>query len=155
MMTNLKLRHYRVKNGNGFWEPTAQMKALGFHHVPCGRDGPDAWAIAFRWEERWQAVRNGRAPSPALVAIENPNFEQSEELTVYPPRSLGEAFHRYRRTPEWARKAPRTREDWWRVWRRIKPIFGDCDPRTVALEDVSEWRAVIEEKEIGRASGRE
>ena len=29
-------------------------------------------------------------------------LRRAEELTVYPPRSLGEAFRRYRRTHEWA-----------------------------------------------------
>ena len=30
-MTNIKHKHYRVKrNGRGFWEPTAKMRALGF-----------------------------------------------------------------------------------------------------------------------------
>ena len=33
---------------------------------------------------------SGEAPSPAMVANLSP--EQSEELTIYPPRSLGEAF---------------------------------------------------------------
>src|SRR5262249_21653965 len=42
-------------------------------------------------------------------------------------------------------KAFRTREDWWRGWKRIKPIFGDCDPRTVTLGDLSAWRKAIEE----------
>lgn len=80
-----------------------------------------------------------------MLASENLTPEQAEELTVYPPRSLGEAFRRYRRIDEWSRKAPRTREDWWRGWRRIKPIFGDTDPRTVTLEDVSAWRKVVED----------
>jgi hypothetical protein len=31
-------------------------------------------------------------------------------LTVYPPRSIGEGFRRFRRTDEWKNKA-RTRED--------------------------------------------
>jgi hypothetical protein len=31
------------------------------------------------------------------------------------------------------------------VMRRIRTVFGDCDPRTVNLEDVSAWRQVIEE----------
>jgi hypothetical protein len=66
-------------------------------------------------------------------------------LTVYPAGSIGAAFRRYRRTPEWARKATRTREDWWRGWKRIKPVFGDVDPRTVTLEDISEWRQAIED----------
>ena len=113
----------------GFWEPTPKMQALGFTSIPCGPDGPGAWAIAEEWERRWQATRNGETPSPAMVSSENLSPEQSEELTVYPPRSLGEAFRRYRRTHEWAGKAPRTREDWWRAWNRVKPIFGDTDPR--------------------------
>jgi hypothetical protein len=80
-----------------------------------------------------------------MATAKNLSPEHSEELTIYPPRSLGEAFRRYRRTTEWRKKAPRTREDWWRVWRRMKPIFGDCDPRTVTLEDIDAWRATVEE----------
>ena len=121
------------------------MQALGFTSIPCGPDGPGAWAIAEEWERRWQATRNGETPSPAMVSSENLSPEQSEELTVYPPRSLGEAFRRYRRTHEWAGKAPRTREDWWRAWNRVKPIFGDTDPRTVTLENISAWRKAIED----------
>jgi hypothetical protein len=121
------------------------MRALGFYSVPCGADGPDAWAVAEAWNARWRAVQRGEAPSPAMVAAENLSPDRSEELTVYPPRSLGEAFRRYRRTEEWPRKAPRTREDWWRGWKRIKPVFGDCDPRTVRLDDISAWRKAVEE----------
>src|SRR5262249_12246063 len=29
--------------------------------------------------------------------------------------------------------------------RRIKPVFGDCDPKTVTLEDLDAWRAMIEQ----------
>ena len=121
------------------------MQALGFTSIPCGPDGPGAWAIAEEWERRWQATRSGETPSPAMVSSENLSPEQSEGLTIYPPRSLGEAFRRYRRTHEWGGKAPRTREDWWRAWKRIKPIFGDTDPRTVTLENVSAWRKAIED----------
>jgi hypothetical protein len=121
------------------------MRALGFYSVPCGKDGPDAWAIAEQWNARWQMVKRGEAPSPAKSASDNLSPEQSEELSIYPRRSLGEAFRRYRRTNEWASKEPRTREDWWRAWRRIKPIFGDCDPRTVTLENISEWRKAVED----------
>src|SRR5262245_23331000 len=121
------------------------MKAFGFYSVPCGRDGPDAWAVAEQWNARWDKTRRGEAPSPAKVAAENLSPDQSEELTVYPPHSIGEAFRRYRRTEEWARKAERTREDWWRGWKRIKPVFGDCDPRTVTLENISAWRKAVED----------
>jgi hypothetical protein len=118
------------------------MRSLGFYNVPCGLDGPDAWSIAEKWNQRWLAVRKGKAPSPAMVTADNLSPEQAEELTVYPPRSIGDGF---RRTDEWKNKKPRTREDWWRVFRRIKPVFGDCDPRTVTLEDIDAWRAMIEE----------
>jgi hypothetical protein len=121
------------------------MRELGFYCVPCGADGPDAWVIAEDWNRRWKAVRCGQAPSPAMASAANLSPEQSEELTIYPPRSLGAAFRDYRRTEEWKIKKPRTREDWWRGWKRIKPVFGDCDPRTVDLADLSEWRKVIEE----------
>jgi hypothetical protein len=81
-----------------------------------------------------------------MATADNLSPEQSEELTVYPPRSLGEAFRRFRHTDAWTKdKKPRTREDWWRVWRRIKPVFGDCDLRTITLEDIDAWRSAIEE----------
>jgi hypothetical protein len=144
-VTQIKLRHYVVKRGKGFWQPTRAMRALGFYSVPCGTNGPEAWAIAERWNERWDKTRSGDAPSPVMAAADNLSPERSEELTIYPPRALGEAFRRYRRTDEWAQKAPRTREDWWRAWRRIKPVFGDCDPRTVTLENLSAWRKTIED----------
>src|SRR6185312_15495956 len=44
------------------------------------------------------------------------------------------------------RKAPRTREEWWRVWKWIKPVFADCDPRTVTFAEISAWRQMIEDK---------
>jgi hypothetical protein len=142
----LKIPYYSVRrNGRAFWEPRPHMRVLGFYSVPCGVDGPDAWAIAEQWNARWQAVKRGEAPSLAMVAGENLSPERSEELTIYPLRSLGEAFRRYRRTNEWESKAPRTREDWWRGWKQIKPVFGDVDLRTVTLEDISAWRKTIEE----------
>jgi len=142
-MTQVKVRHYVAKRGKAFWQPTKIMKAHGFGSVPLGKDGPDAWAKAEEWNERWDKTRRGEAPSPAMQASLSP--EAAEELTIYPPRSFGEAFKRYRKTEEFARKAPRTREDWWRAWKRIKPVFGDCDPRTVTLEEISEFRKAVEE----------
>jgi hypothetical protein len=144
-MTRVKVRHYVVKRGKGFWQPTKVMRALGFYSVPCGRDGSGAWAVAEAWNDRWDKTRRREAPSPAMVVADNLSPERSEELTVYPSRALGESFRRYRRTNEWAAKAQRTREEWWRGWKRIKPIFGDCDPHTVTLEDISEWRKAIED----------
>ena len=46
----------------------------------------------------------GRGPLSSFSCSRKPFTDQSEELTVYPPRSLGEAFRRYRRTDESTRK---------------------------------------------------
>jgi hypothetical protein len=145
-MADVKIRHYAIKRGKGFWPPTPTMKAAGFGPVPCGPDGAGAWAIAEEWNRRWDQTRTGVAPSPAMASAQNLSFANSEEMTIYPPRSLGEAFRKYRRTEEWGRKAPATRDDWWRGWKRIKPVFGDCDPRTVRLDDLSAWRKMVEDK---------
>ena len=59
-MTRIKIRHYVVKRrGMGFWQPTRKMRGLGFYSVPCGRDGPSAWAIAEQWNLRWDKTRRG------------------------------------------------------------------------------------------------
>jgi hypothetical protein len=143
-VTSLKIPNYQVRrNGRGFWEPTRKMRDLGFRSVPCGPDGPDAWSIAQQWQARWEAARNGQTPSPAMVTAANLSPEQAEELTIYPRGSVGDGFRRFRNTDEWKTKEPRTREDWWRVWRHIKPVFGDCDPKTVTLEVLDAWRARI------------
>lgn len=144
-MGKVKIPYYVVKRGQGFWQPTRSMRVLGFRSVPCGKDGPSAWALAEDWNRRWQATRSGQAPSPAMASADNLSPDKAEELTVYPRGSLGEAFRRYRRTQEWAGKAPRTREDWWRGWKRIKPLFGDCALHTVTLEVLSDWRKAIED----------
>jgi len=121
------------------------MRAHGFRSIPCGPDGPDAWAIAEIWNSRWDATRRGEAPSPAKVSAENLSPDELEALTIYPHRSFGRAFQEYRATEEWKNKAPRTREDWFRGWKRIKPVFADCNPRTVTLGAISAWRQAIEE----------
>ena len=96
-----------------------------------------------------------KQPHPLWSGLKTFHLIEAEELSVYPSRSLGEAFRRYRRTPEWTKqKAPRTREDWWRGWKRIKPVFGDTDPRTITLEDISAWRSAIEETVSPREAHR-
>jgi hypothetical protein len=72
-MTAIKLKHYCVKRGGrGFWTPTKKMRAVGFASVPCGPDGPEAWAIAEEWERRWQATRRGDAPFPCHDLLGEP-----------------------------------------------------------------------------------
>lgn len=138
-----RIRHYVVRRGRAFWQPTKKMRELGFASVPLGLPGPDAVKLAAQWNQRWDATRTGQAPSPALSDAKNLSPERAEALTVYPPHSLGAAFRDYRATHEWAKKSPRTREEWQRSWRWMKPVFGDVDPRTVTMADLSAWRETI------------
>ena len=134
-MADVKIPYYTVRrNGRGFWEPKAHMRALGFYSVPCGADGPDAWAIAEEWNRRWQAVRRGEAPSPAMVAADNLSPEQVGGID-----GLSAALARRRRSGATGAptsgelRQPRTREDWWRVLaadqagvRRLRSAHGDA-----------------------------
>ncbi|MGF7005813.1 hypothetical protein [Aminobacter sp. BE322] len=139
-MGKVKIPYYSVlrKNGRGYWQPTSEMKALGFRPTACGPDGPAAWAKARALNDQWQKSRKTREPAPAPA----PPPAASEK--VWPARSIGEAFTRYRFTVEWTKKADRTREDWERGWKYIAPVFGNHSPALVTMEVVSEWRESIE-----------
>ncbi|MGH6823256.1 MAG: hypothetical protein ACREC4_07165 [Methylocella sp.] len=135
-MGKIRIPYYVVVDGRGYWRPKASMLELGFRRVNCGPDGPAAWTIAAAWARKWaQAKRGDYRPDTAPRA-------QSDK--IYPPGSVGEAFQRFRRTEEWARKAPRTREEWERVWARIDPLLGDVAPATIRMEDMSVIRAKIQ-----------
>lgn len=126
-MARIKLKHYAIRKGKyGYWLPTPKMIAAGFECISCGLDGPEAWAIAKEWEDRWQAHRRGA---------------ETPRLHVWPKDSIGDAFTRYRRLQEWQRKPPRTREDWERGWSFIEPIFADLPPAAITLEVLDEWYA--------------
>lgn len=100
-MTVVKLRYVVRKRGNLFWQPTPEMRALGFQPKPLGPDGPDSVAEGLRLYGTWLAAKAQA---------------QSGQVSDYPPGSFGEFFHRYRRTSTWSEKAPRTREDYGRAW---------------------------------------
>ena len=129
---------------SGQIEPTL-MAQLGFKLVDCGEDGPLAWAIAKRWNDRWtQALAEHRA------GVKPGNPTRIER--IYPIDSLGEAFAKFRKLETWNKKAPRTREQWDRGWKYIDPIFGDVDPLTVSLEDLDSWyAALLESTTVGEA----
>lgn len=144
-MGNVKIRYYVTRQAWpnsrkwGYWVPCLKrngiptsMAKLGFGVVDCGEDGPAAWAIAQRMNERWDKARRGETGADARPGVAE---------RVYPSGSLGEAYGRFRATQTWAGKAPRTREDWERGWRLIEPVFGDVNPQTVALEDIDLWYA--------------
>lgn len=103
------------------------MRDEGFKSVPCGKDGPEAWARARAAHDLWVSYLATKSRIGSLPPI----------------GSLSEAFRRYKGTGEWAKKAPRTREEWERCWARIGPIFGDVKPSTVTLEHISAFREMI------------
>lgn len=134
MGREMKPRYYKVRpNGRAYWVPTPKMRRLGFVPVALGLDAVPAIKRAIDLNAAWDRVRKGLAPAPnAPVDPKNP--EASEAATIYPAGSVGALFSRWRTTNIWARKAPRTREDYWRAWKRLKPVFGDIDPNTIDLE---------------------
>lgn len=142
-MGKVDIPYYVIKKGvYGYWQPTAAMRAEGFKNVRCGKDGPQAWAIATLWNERWQRHRQGRA---------------QDALSTWPAGSIGEAFDRYRKTTEWTQvKKPRTREEWERAWARIAPVFGDLPPTSdeITLETLSRFRAMVYNEVSAREAWR-
>ena len=127
----VKIPYYRVKGGNGFFEPTPTMRAAGFQPRPCGADGPEAWRRAWSFYEDWQRHRRGEpAPSDRIYLI----------------GSVGEAWARYRRTQAWAEKAPGTRREWEYAWSWIETDFCEVDPGTIELEMMESLRARVREQ---------
>lgn len=134
-MAKVTVRYYSVIKGRGYWQPTKAMRAAGFRPVACGPDGPAAWKRAEDMNKAWDArAATGTAPA----AVPSP-------AKLWPAGSIGEAFDVYRGTNEWAKKAPRTREDWERAWRYIGSTFGAVSPASVTMPAISIWRQSIED----------
>jgi hypothetical protein len=148
-VAKIGISYYVVKrNGRGFWEPRPHMRAAGFVPTPCGPDGPLAWAIADEMNARWQAVKRGEVPAPALADKDKRlTPEQADDLIPYRKGSTGEGFQKYRKSDIWkTEKAERTREDWMRGWKYIGPVFGHKAPSTVTLDQISALRAKVRDK---------
>jgi hypothetical protein len=144
-MGRVKIPYYVVVKGRGYWRPHPRMRPFGFQIVRCGADGPDAWALAQSWNERWQAVRNGNAPP--LIDPSKLTRDEAEAARRYPSGSVGAAFQVYIRTEEWAAKAYSNRiKVWWPAWYRIREMWGDVAPDTISFEQISRWRAALERK---------
>lgn len=137
-MGSLKVRYYTTRpraNGKaGYWQPTREMREAGFVLVPCGPDGPKAWAIAEEWNSRWDDYRNG------------------QPVRRHPVGSLGAAFGELRKTGIWSAKKVRTREDWERGWRYINPVFGDIPPSKIKAQALDRWyRQVLSDSGVREA----
>lgn len=124
-MTEARLRYTVKKRGNLFWQPTPEMRALGFQALALGLDGPESQGKALRLYQAWVRAK----------------AEQSK-VTDYPAGTFGAFFDRFKRTTSYAKKAVRTREDYERAWVHIdrwrpeaeKPTFA----RTVITQITTE-----------------
>lgn len=72
-----RLRYTVRKRGKLFWQPTAEMRALGFGAKPLGDDGPEAWAEAARLFQTWEKAKADRG-----------------KVTDYPAGSFGAYYDR-------------------------------------------------------------
>jgi hypothetical protein len=108
-MGRVKIRHYRVKKGRAYWEPSRTAKRFGFSAVRLGAEGPQAWREAERLNELLDAAR---------IAGKN-------TAKVYAPGTLGAVFDVYRESGAWREKEARTKEEWYEAWEVIEPVFGD------------------------------
>lgn len=115
----MRLPYVRHKRGKLFWEPTPEMRAKGFRPKPLGDEGPESIAEAQRLYSAWQKA-----------------LKEASRVTSYPPGSLGAYFDRLKLTTKWAKKAPRTREDYERAWKHLKPALAHKTIRAVTVEDV-------------------
>lgn len=136
-MGRVRIPYYIVKDGRGYWNPTAAMKRAGFCSVPCGLDGPEAWRIAGLWAERWEAERIG----------------QGQQTPHWPAGSLGEGFVRFKATDTWKRKAAGTKREWEGMWTLyIAPIFGASPPTEATFDDLDAWYSkLLADKSIATA----
>lgn len=106
-MASPRFPYCPVKRGNRFFQPTPELKALGFVARALGPDGPDAWEKAAGVARAIQKAR-----SEAL------------RVTTWPKGSFGSFYDHFKRTKAWARKSPRSREDYDRTWPKIEMAFA-------------------------------
>jgi hypothetical protein len=128
-MGRVRIRHYRIRKGRAYWEPTARMKALGFRVMALGPHGPEAWAQAERMNSEWDKAR------AAGNAVEH-----------YDRGTLGWLFDEYRATGVWRKKEARTREEWEVAWTVIRPIFADVLVSEIDFPACDEFYTGLEAK---------
>ena len=119
-MTSARLPYVRRKRGNLFWEPTPAMRAKGFLPKPLGPESPESLAEARRLYDAWLKA----------------NAEPSRRATSWPTGSLGHYVDRMKLTSAWAKKAPRTRQDYDRAWKHLGPVLGARTLTRISVEDV-------------------
>lgn len=140
-MTTVKLRYVRKKRGKLFWEPTPEMRSLGFLPKPLGDDAPPAHAEAAKLYAAWLKAR-----------------DETPKTTNYPAGSLGEFYDRvtgkFTKQPVkwWRDLKPRSREDYTRAWVHIdawrrrpeSPLLSHTVLTRISTEDVETFAEHME-----------
>jgi hypothetical protein len=141
-----KIRHLVFHYGRWVWRPTKRMCLEGFGRVRLGPgtivDGkpmPDPADIARAMElnQEWDRHRRGLPPLAQRLG--------------YPAACIGDGYQRAMAMRAKGREAEgivwtsehHSRDDWPRAWKRIGPLFGDCDPKTVTPEMLQQFRIDI------------
>jgi hypothetical protein len=62
-----------TRYGRALWRPTPLIRRCGFQDQDLGDDGPEARAMAERWNDRWLAVQS--QPSMLKCLRPAPKFE--------------------------------------------------------------------------------
>jgi hypothetical protein len=122
----VKLRYTVRKRGKLFWQPTPEMRALGFGPKALGDDGPEAQAEALKLYQAWQKANAERF-----------------QITTYPPGTFGAYWDRLRGSKAkpsqwWSKKAKRTREDYERAWAHIDAWRPEAGKPTLSRTIVSQ-----------------
>lgn len=103
-----RLRYTVKRRGKLFWQPSRQMRELGFAPMALGEDSEASRAKARALAAEWDRAKAERG-----------------RATAYPPGTFGAYWDRLRFAAKdqpsawWARKKPRTREDYERAWAHI------------------------------------
>ncbi len=107
-MTSARLPYVRRKRKLLFWTPSPAMRAKGFLPLALGPESAETIAQARGLYEAWLKANAGGG----------------RRVTSHPAGSLGHFFDAQKLTAKWAKKAPRTRDDYERAWRHLAPIAG-------------------------------
>ncbi len=134
-MTTVRLRYTVRKRGKLFWQPTPEMKALGFEPKPLGEDGPAAQAEALRLAASWDLARS----------------EQPDSHGGYPAGSFGDFYAGFKRSEKWRTKSIRTKEDYERAWARIdtwsprkgRPALSHSQINHIITDDCERFAAYL------------
>jgi len=104
-----RIRYYRAKGGNAFWEPGKQAEVFGLpKSQPLGPAGTASQQRAIEWNAKLDAARKG----------------EDRPVRIFSEGSLGHFYAVFRTKTAWRLMEPRTREDYERAWPEIESRFG-------------------------------